>query len=86
VDLGRADAVGGGEVEGVEGLHLRESRLAEPLADQGLVPRRLLRGEHLMEVVFVRPVRIARLAGQGFKGARDAGQLQRPREAGEHGF
>jgi len=24
------------------------------------------------------PVRIARLAGQGFKGARDAGQLQCP--------
>jgi transposase len=73
-----ADALGRREVEGVEGLHFREARLAEPLADHGLVPRRLLRGEHLMEVVFVRPVRIARLAGERFKGARDAGQFQRP--------
>jgi len=79
VDLCRADTVGGGEVKGIEGLHLREARLAEPLADHGLVPRCLLRGEHLMEIVFVRPVRIARLAGQGFKGARDARHFQRPR-------
>ena len=35
--------------------------------------------EDLVEIVLVRPVRIARLAGQGFKGARDAGQLQRAR-------
>ena len=77
VDLGRADAVGGREVEGIEGLHLGKARLAEPLADHGLVPRRLLRGEHLVEVVFVGPVRIARLTGQGFERARDAGQFQR---------
>ena len=42
VDLRRADAVGGGEVEGVERLHLREARLAEPLADHRLMPRGLL--------------------------------------------
>ena len=79
VDLRRADAVGGGEVEGVERLHLRKARLAQPLADHRLVARGLLGGEHLVEVVLVRPVRIARLAGQAFKGARDAGQFQRAR-------
>ena len=79
VDLRRADALGGREVEGVERLHLREARLAEPLADDGLVPRRLLRAEHLVQVVLVGPMRIARLAGQGFKGARHAGQFQGPR-------
>ena len=42
VDLRRVDAVGGGEVEGVERLHLREARLAQPLADHRLVPRGLL--------------------------------------------
>jgi hypothetical protein len=30
-----------------------------------------------MEVILVGPMRIARLAGQGFKGARDARQFQR---------
>ena len=32
-----------------------------------------------MQIVLVRPMRIARLPGQGFKGARDAGQFQRAR-------
>lgn len=76
MDLRRADAVGGGEIEGIEGLDLREARFTEPLADHGLVPRRLLRTEHLMEVVLVGPVCIARLAGQGFKGARDPRHFQ----------
>ena len=79
VDLRRADAVRGREVEGVEGLHLGKARLAQPLADHRLVARGLLGGEHLVEVVLVRPMRIARLTGQGFKGARDSRQFQRPR-------
>ena len=79
VDLRRADALGRGEVKGVEGLDLRKARLAEPLADHRLVPRGLLGGEDLVEVVLVRPMRIARLTGQGFKRARDARQFQRPR-------
>ena len=41
------------------------------------MPRGLLRGEHLMEVILVWPMGVARLAGQGFKGARDARQFQR---------
>ena len=42
VDLRRADAVGGREVEGVERLHFGKARLAQPLADHRLVARRLL--------------------------------------------
>ena len=79
VDLGRADAFGGGEIKRVERLHLGKARLAEPLADHRLVPRRLLGGEDLVEVVLVRPMRIARLTRQRFKRARDAGQFQRAR-------
>ena len=79
VDLRRADAVGGGEVEGIEGLHLGKARLAQPLADDRLVARGLLRVEHLVEVIFVGPMRIACLTGQGFKGTRHARQFQRPR-------
>ena len=60
-------------------VSIREARLTEPLADYGLVSRRLLGGQHLMEVVFVRPMRIARLARERFKGPRDPGQFQRPR-------
>jgi len=45
MDLCRVDAVGGSEVEGVERLHLGESGFAEPLADHGLVARRLLGAE-----------------------------------------
>ncbi len=33
VDLRRVDAVGGGEIKGIECLHLREARLAQALAD-----------------------------------------------------
>jgi len=79
MDLRGAHAIGGREVERVERLDLGEARLTEPLADYGLVARRLLGGQHLMEIVFVRPMRIARLASERFKGPRDAGQFQRPR-------
>ena len=64
VDLRRVDAVGGGEVEGVERLHLGEARLAEALADDRLMPRRLLGTEDLVQIVLVRPMGIPRLPGQ----------------------
>ena len=72
VDLRRADAVGGGEIKRVERLDLGEARLAQALADHRLVARRQLGAEHLLQIVFVRPVRVARLAGERLKGARDA--------------
>ena len=64
VDLRRADALGGGEIKRVERLHLGKARLAEPLPDHRLVPRGLLGAEDLVQIVFVRPVRIARLPGE----------------------
>src|SRR5439155_22004463 len=76
---GRADAFGGGEIKRVEGLDLGKARLAESLADHGLVPRRLLGAQDLVQVVLVRPVRIAGLARQTVKRAGDARQLQRAR-------
>jgi hypothetical protein len=79
----RVYAVGGREVEGVECLHLGESGVAEPLADHGLVARRLLGAEDLVEIVFMRPMRIAGLPGQRLKGARHAGQLEGAR-VGDH--
>jgi hypothetical protein len=48
--------VGGGEVEGVERLELREAGVVDAVADRGLEPRRLLRREDLVQVVLVRPV------------------------------
>jgi hypothetical protein len=74
--LGGVDAVRRREVEGVERLHLGEARLAEPLPDDGLVPRRLLRAQHFLQVVFVGPMPIAGLSRQGLEDARDARQLQ----------
>ena len=79
VDLRRVDAVGGGEIKGVERLHLREARLAQALADDRLVSRGLLGAEDLVQIVLVRPVAVARLPGQAFKRAGHAGQLQRAR-------
>ena len=48
VDLCRVDALSGGEIKRVERLHLREARLAEALADDGLVPRGVLGTEDLV--------------------------------------
>jgi hypothetical protein len=73
MDLGRADAVRGGEVEAVEGLHLWKARLAQALPDDRFMARGLLGGQDLVEIVLMRPMRIARLTCQGFEGARDAG-------------
>ena len=72
VDLCRVDA-GGGKVEGVERLHLREVRVPQALADDGLVPRGLLGTEDLLQIVFVRPVGLTRLSGQALKRPRHAG-------------
>ncbi len=79
VDLRRADALDGGEIKRVEGLHLGEARLAEPLADHRLMARGELRAEDLLQIVFVRPVRIAGLPRQALKDPGDAGQLERAR-------
>ena len=79
VELRGVDALGGGEVKGVERLDLREAGLAQPLPHHGLVPRRQLRREDLMQVVFVGPVGIACLSGHVLKHARHAGKLQGPR-------
>ena len=65
------DAVCSGEVERIECLHLRKACLAEPLADHRLVPRRLLGGEDLMEIILMGPMRIACLTSEGLKGTRD---------------
>lgn len=77
MDLRGADALGGREIEAVEGLDLGKARLAEPLANHGLVSRRLLGAEDFVQVVLVRPVRVARLPRQAFKHTGDARQLQR---------
>ena len=79
VHLRGVEAIGRREVKGVERLHLREARLAQALADDRLVARGRLGAENLMEIVLVGPVGVPRLAGQGFKGAGHAGQLQHPR-------
>ena len=71
VDLGRADAIRRGEVERVERLHLRKARLAQPLANDGLVARCLLGSEDLMEIILMRPMRITRLTSECLKRARD---------------
>ena len=79
VNLCRTDALGGGEIKGLERLDLREAGLTQSLPDHGLVPRALLGAEHLVEILLVRPVGVARLTGQAFKDACDAGHLQRTR-------
>ncbi len=50
--------------------------LAEALPDDRLVPRVQLGAQHFLQVVFVRPVRIARLTGQALEGPGDARQFQ----------
>ncbi len=76
VDLCGADALDRREIKRIKGFDLGKPRLAESLADHRLVPGGLLGAEHLLQVVFVRPVRIARLAGEPFEHARHARQLE----------
>jgi hypothetical protein len=66
-------ALGRGKVKGIEGLDLGKARLAEALPDDRLVARRQLGAQDLVQVVFVWPVRIARLPRQRLEGAGDAG-------------
>jgi hypothetical protein len=77
VNLCRAHAVGGGEIKCIERLRLRKACLAESLPDHRLVSRGLLGAQDLVEILFMRPVCVARLAGEAFKDARDPGHLQR---------
>ncbi len=79
MELRGVDAVGRGEIEGVERLHFGKARLAEALSDHRLVAGGELRAEHFLEIVLVRPVRVSRLAGEAFKGPRHAWQLERAR-------
>ena len=67
VDLRRADPLDGGEITRVEGLHLGEARLAQPLTHDRLMARRQLRTQHLVQVVFVWPVGVARLPCRALK-------------------
>src|SRR5688572_31265662 len=76
MDLRGAHALRGSEIKRVEGLHLGEAGLMEPLPDDRLMPRGLLGAQHLMQIVFVRPVAIARLTGKPLKGARDPRQVK----------
>ena len=77
MNLRRVDALGGREIERVQRLDFGKARLSEALADHRFVPGRLLGAEDLVEILLVRPVRVARLAGEAFKDARDARHLQR---------
>ena len=83
VDLGGADTVDGGEVERIERLHFGEARLVEALTDHGFVARGLLGTQHLVQVIFVGPMRVSGLPGQAVERARDAGEFQRAR-LGDH--
>ena len=67
VNLRRADALDRREIKRVEGLHLGKARLAQPLADDGLMARGQLRAEDLVQIVFVRPVRVAGLPRRALK-------------------
>lgn len=78
VDLRCVEALSHLEIEGVEGLDLGKACFAEALADDGLVPGRQLGAEHLLQIVFVRPARVASLAREALEHARDARQLQGP--------
>jgi hypothetical protein len=76
--LGRVDgAVGGDEVEGVEGLHLGEASLAQAVADRGVATRGLLGREGFVQKLLVAPVLLARLACERLEDADDAGHLER---------
>jgi hypothetical protein len=75
-DLGRADALGGGEVELVERLQLGEHGRAQALLDRGLGARGDLDGERFMQIVLVRPVLLARLASEVLERARERGHLE----------
>src|SRR5437867_3006555 len=76
VNLRRTDALDCREIKRVERFYLWEARLAQPLADDGLMPRGDLRVEDLVQIVFMRPVGIAGLARRALKDARDTRELE----------
>jgi hypothetical protein len=76
VNLRRADALRGREIKCVQRLDLGKARLMEPLADHRLMAGGLLGAQDLVQIVFVRPMRVARLPRESFKCAGDAGQLE----------
>ena len=79
MNLRGADSLDGREIKRVEGLHFREARLVEALPDHRLMARGQLCGQDLVQIVFVRPVRVAGLPGEAIKRPRDARELQRAR-------
>lgn len=78
-DLRGGYTFGGLEVEAVERLDFWESRLAQALANHGLVPRGVLGRQHLVQVVLKGPVLLARLTRQGLEAAHEPGHLERAR-------
>src|SRR5882724_4871800 len=80
-DLCGVHALGGVEVEGVERLELGEARLAQALAHGRLGAGGDFDGEDLVQVLLVRPVLLAGLAGEALVGAEQARHLERARLA-----
>lgn len=68
MDVGGADPVGRRRINCIEGIHRREARFAQALPDHGLVARRQLRTEHLLQVVLVRPSARPVPDGRGLQG------------------
>src|SRR5262249_3497984 len=78
VDLCCADAsIGRSEVEGVERLHLWKTRVVETVSYRRIAARRLLRGEHLVQIIFVSPVLLSRLTRESFVDASESRHLER---------
>jgi hypothetical protein len=78
-DLRGVNTVGGGEVELVERLGLREARVAQAMLHGVVASRLQLDGEHLVQVVFERPLLLACLTAERFEHARRTGHLERAR-------
>src|SRR4029077_8959528 len=78
-DLPRVDAVGCLEVEAVERLGLGEARVPEPAAHGRVGSRRLLCGEHLVQVVLVGPLLFTRLPAESLEAATEARHLEAAR-------
>lgn len=74
----RVDAVGRGEVEAVDRLVLGGARRVESLLDRRVGARRELGGEHLVEILLVRPALLACLASESLEGASEPRHLERP--------
>ena len=82
--LWRMNSLGGAEVELIERFHLGEAGGMQPLLDGGLGTRADLDGEHLVQVVLVRPVLLPCLAGEVLEGACEARHLELARLRAKH--